>query len=229
MYRNLLVTGGILALAGSAVLATAGPVRAAGPGNIYGTNSPYPHYTSNYESNRFYNDSYRFYPYTSGGYAPRDYYQGYQSYYGNGYHPYYNYGYHPYYGYGTNLTSPSTTTGGGLYYPSLADEMAPSNGMGRRPAPARPPVTRAAPEDDSARITVTVPEGAEVWFDGHKTRATGAVRVFETPELATGKRYGYTVRARWEADGHEVTQTKDVVVTPGAELQIAFPTSSASR
>jgi uncharacterized protein (TIGR03000 family) len=224
MYRNLLVSCGVLALAGSAVLAAAGPARAAGPRSIYGTTLPNPQYTSSYQSNRFYNDQYRFYPYTSGGYAPRDYYQGYQSYYGNGYHPYYNYGYHPYYGYGTNLTSPYYTSAGNYgYYPSLAQEMAPSNAMGRRRVPSQPPVTRAAPADDTARITVSVPEGADVWFDGHKTRATGTVRVFETPELATGKRYGYTVRARWEGDGRDVTQTQNVVVTPGADLQIAFP------
>lgn len=214
MLRHPLAACGALLLAGSAVLAA--------PPN---TTSPYPQYTPQYQSNRFYNEQYRFYPYTSGGYAPRDYYQGYSSYYGNGYHPYYNFGYHPYYGYGTNLNSPSYSSGGNYgYYPSYADILSErGNAAGRRQSLYTPSAA-----DTIARITVAVPEGAEVWFDGHKTQATGPVRVFETPELASGKRYGYTVRARWEQDGKDVTQTQKLVVTPGAELQVNFPAPRAS-
>ena len=80
--------------------------------------------------------------------------------------------------------------------------------------------------DTSAHIRVTVPASAEIWFDGTSTTSTGTVRHFNSPPLASGN-YSYEIRARWSEDGHEVTQTQRVEVTPGAQVNIGFPASSA--
>jgi hypothetical protein len=37
------------------------------------------------------------------------------------------------------------------------------------------------------------------------------------------------VRARWREDGHDVTQTRDVTVSPGADIQLTFPLPGGSK
>jgi uncharacterized protein (TIGR03000 family) len=81
-------------------------------------------------------------------------------------------------------------------------------------------------EDAIARLTVKVPADAEVKFDGYKTTSTGPVRRFETPLLARGKPYTYEVQARWQENGRDVTQKKEVSVSAGGDIQIDFPLPS---
>jgi uncharacterized protein (TIGR03000 family) len=87
--------------------------------------------------------------------------------------------------------------------------------------------TETAPErkfvpqpDDSAWITVRVPADAELWFDGVKVAATGAIRKLRTPVLKQGSLYTYQVRARWGPAGNAVTQTQPVVVTAGSDVSL---------
>jgi uncharacterized protein (TIGR03000 family) len=77
----------------------------------------------------------------------------------------------------------------------------------------------------SATLIVTVPADAKVWFNDTPTTSSGQFREFDTPPLAPGKRYTYTVRARWKENGHEVTQTQQVQVTAGVHLHVDFPNS----
>jgi uncharacterized protein (TIGR03000 family) len=74
-----------------------------------------------------------------------------------------------------------------------------------------------------ARIAVTAAAGAVVWFDGHRTSATGPVRKFRTPPLRPGREYGYEVRARWNEDDRQITQTQQITVTAGAFVEVRFP------
>jgi uncharacterized protein (TIGR03000 family) len=77
--------------------------------------------------------------------------------------------------------------------------------------------------DNSAHVTVSAPPDAAIWFDGTKTASTGSVREYQSPPLPPGNRYSYEVRARWNENGHEVTQTQKVEVTARAHVNVDFP------
>jgi uncharacterized protein (TIGR03000 family) len=94
-------------------------------------------------------------------------------------------------------------------------------------APDVPLVPRAlrepeAPLPATAEIEVRVPADAELWFNGAKTRRTGAVRVFESPPLEPGANYTYDVKARWTEDGQEVERTLRVPVAAGVRKSVTF-------
>src|SRR4029077_17355801 len=75
-----------------------------------------------------------------------------------------------------------------------------------------PPATGTAQSDAGAHVTVKVPADARVWFDGTGTTSPGPVRESHSPPVPPGRRYHYEVRARWNENGHEVTQTQRVEV-----------------
>jgi uncharacterized protein (TIGR03000 family) len=68
----------------------------------------------------------------------------------------------------------------------------------------------------TASIQVRVPANAEIWFDNSKTRQTGALRIFVSPPLDSGKMFTYVVHARWtDNSGKVIDQTKKVEVQAG--------------
>jgi len=89
--------------------------------------------------------------------------------------------------------------------------------------PVAPAESSAVPAD----VTFRVPPDAEIWVEGIKINSTGVVRDFQTPPLIPGNRYAYEVRARWNADGQEVVQTQEVLVTAGVHVTVSFPTPPA--
>jgi uncharacterized protein (TIGR03000 family) len=137
------------------------------------------------------------------------------------------YGYPPYDTYPYVWPSPTYDPG----YPGMYGDVAPYYGDGAPPAapPAGvsqsfyPPATVTTSSAARAHVTVNVPAGAQVWFDNHLTTTSGSVRQFDSPVLTPGGRYGYVVRARWNENGREVTQTQQVAVTAGANVEVAFP------
>jgi uncharacterized protein (TIGR03000 family) len=146
-------------------------------------------------------------------------------YYGGYRHPYAGYGYRPYYdsfGYSPNFYDDSGYSplydGGATYGTSAAGANQASY----------PPPAAEIPSDTSAHVTVTVPPGAEIWFDGTATTSTGTVRQFESPPLTPGK-HSYEILARWNENGHEVTQTQRVEVTPGANVSVSFPVQAVKK
>jgi uncharacterized protein (TIGR03000 family) len=78
------------------------------------------------------------------------------------------------------------------------------------------------PADLTAHITVTVPAGAELTFNGKKVEGEGAIRKFYSPPLKPGQRYSYQVALREQKDGKLVTQTRKVIVTAGAHFNVDF-------
>ena len=58
-------------------------------------------------------------------------------------------------------------------------------------------------------------------------KSKGAVRHFQTPALTPGPRYTCQVRARWREDGRDVTQTRQITVSPGARVAVDFPMTAA--
>jgi len=141
-----------------------------------------------------------------GGYVHRGYYSnyGYGGYgYGLGYGNYgyglgygnYGYGYggysYPYYGY-------SYPAGG--YYPNNYYPLPTTVGGGVVPAsgvypvdPTPAPSAVAAP----ATVTVVVPEGAQVSFDGKDATGTGTERVFTSPAIQPTQPGVLAIKASW--------------------------------
>jgi uncharacterized protein (TIGR03000 family) len=98
-----------------------------------------------------------------------------------------------------------------------------------RPQTAAVPMvmTEPPPGDNRAKITVTVPADAEVYFDGTETTETGSERVFTTPPLAPGTEYTYSIRAVWTKGGKPVEQTRKVTFQAGAQVLTAFTGSDS--
>jgi uncharacterized protein (TIGR03000 family) len=158
--------------------------------------------------------------YRAGAYRGAAYYGGYR--YSNaryGYRPYNrSYGYAPYlYGvpaYDLGYSPPN--------YPDTTNETTTSDSY----EPLFPPPAILPALDTSAHISVTVPEDAEIWFDGTATTSTGTVRQFNSPPLTPGN-HSYGIRARWTENGRAVTQTQRVEVAAGAHVNVGFPVASA--
>jgi len=79
-----------------------------------------------------------------------------------------------------------------------------------------------SPDGDKAAvvITVMVPSGAEVSFDGTKTQQTGTLRRFVSPPLATGKTFRYQITVTDGAD--KVNVTKALSVRGGERVMLDF-------
>jgi uncharacterized protein (TIGR03000 family) len=124
-------------------------------------------------------------------------------YYGSGYSP--SYGFSPSYGMpyagdaGPAVSSLGQSGGQSFYY------------------------SPSAQNPNAALIQVRVPTNAEIFIEGDKTTQTGAVRLFQSPELQPGKSYTYDVRASWtDAGGKPVERTKQVRVQAGARASVDF-------
>jgi uncharacterized protein (TIGR03000 family) len=81
----------------------------------------------------------------------------------------------------------------------------------------------ASTQPGPAHVTVIVPAGASVFFDGVATDQTDTDRTYVTPELAAGRKFQYEIEAQWTAaDGTPVDQTRTVIVTAGAKVEVNF-------
>jgi uncharacterized protein (TIGR03000 family) len=137
------------------------------------------------------------YPYAGYSYRYRSW--GYWGY------PYASYYYPSYYysPYATYSFSPGTYT----YSPSV------SQSLYYTPSAA----------DDRAHVTVEVPAPtAQLWLQGQQMMQTGMVRTFDSPPLAPGHNYTYTVRARWLQNGTMNDQTQTVRIRPGQDVNVRF-------
>jgi len=76
--------------------------------------------------------------------------------------------------------------------------------------------------DNTAHLEVLVPGNATLWINDWKAGSTGVVRKLRSPPLTPSRHYTYTIRARWEEDGREVTQTRQVAVSAGAKVRVDF-------
>jgi uncharacterized protein (TIGR03000 family) len=241
MFQKLLSFGGVLLLAGAAVLATTGPVQARGPGGGHFGGAHFGGYRGGFGGYRggFYHGGYHYHPYYGYGYRYHNPYYGYR--YGYGY-PYYGYGYGFYpYGYGYYSYSYGyypDSYGYDPYYSSSSDDSSwfPGSYNAYSPGLTTAGLTSVSPlsggsqglapsgqPDTTAHVTVKVPAGADVWVDGSNTYSAGPVREFQSPPLTPGTQYSYQIRARWREDGREVTQTQQVLVSSGAHASAEFP------
>jgi uncharacterized protein (TIGR03000 family) len=245
MFRKALSFGGMLLLAGAAVIVTPGSGLArphGGGGHFGGGHFGGGHFGGHFGGGHFGGHHFggghfggaRFGGYRGGYFG--GYHHGYPHTYGYrhfyrpyfGYYPYY--GYYDYYPYSYSTypyvgLSPTYDSG---YYGSNEDVTASDPDAYAAVTPPAgsyqsfyPPAT--AQPDTSAHVTVNVPADARLWFDGTATTSIGPIRYFNSPPLTPGSRYSYRVRARWNENGQEVTQTQQVAVTAGAHVSVSFP------
>jgi uncharacterized protein (TIGR03000 family) len=85
-------------------------------------------------------------------------------------------------------------------------------------ADAADPAAAAEP----AVITVHVPAGAIVQFDGVETRHEGITRRFETPPLTPGRSYSYDVSVSWTDGGQTVVRQRRVSFWAGERITLNF-------
>jgi uncharacterized protein (TIGR03000 family) len=83
-----------------------------------------------------------------------------------------------------------------------------------------PTLGAAAPSP--AAITVNVPAGARIWFDGHETAQTGAERAFASPPLPPGREFTYQVRVQWRDGERVVERTRRLVVRAGDHIGLNY-------
>jgi uncharacterized protein (TIGR03000 family) len=90
------------------------------------------------------------------------------------------------------------------------------------PVPPEEQEDEAPVEDNAARVTVVVPEDAELWFNGTKTNQTGKRREFATAPLTPGKDFRYRIKARWIEDGKPVELTQTIKVRANSSQTVDF-------
>ena len=234
MFRRAMTFGAMLVLGGAAVLMTASPVQAQHGGHGGGFRSGGGFHSGGIGG---YHSGYHHRGYSQGfGYRP---YRDYRHYY-RGYYPYY--GYYPDYGsaidypyyndsylYG-GYDSPENSYAGDspvLRYRITYDSGTKGLSKQEVQADAQAGIGNyagaATPVDTTAHVTVRVPADAVIWLDDTKMTSTGSTREYQSPPLTPGSRYTYDIRARWNENGHEVTQRQQVEFTAGSRVNVHFP------
>ncbi len=97
---------------------------------------------------------------------------------------------------------------------------APQQQVPQQQVPQEPPPVQR--NENTAEVTVVVPEGAELWFNGAKTSQPGTQRKFVTPALTPGEDFTYALKARWIQDGRPVEQTRSIHVQANSSQVIDF-------
>jgi uncharacterized protein (TIGR03000 family) len=236
MFRKIFTNGAFILLAGGVLFWTTGAAQARGGGGGFHAGG---FRGGGFRGGAFSPGGFRAGGYRLGGYGAGAYSLGGYRY--SGYHPYtgfrrsyyggypYFYGAYPY-SYGAYLYP---------YYPTASPGLvAPASHVGE--AAAAPPVTTggstsegyypaATAQPQRAFISVTVPQGTRLWFEGHRIHSTGHVRKFESPPLTPGQRYVYDIKATWKEHGHEVTQTRELAVSSGEYYAVQFHGHSAKH
>jgi uncharacterized protein (TIGR03000 family) len=73
-----------------------------------------------------------------------------------------------------------------------------------------------------ARLIVQVPAGARLWIDDRPTQQTESLRIFETPELKSGRSFSYVLRAEIDQGGKTVTESRRVEFRAGETIEVEF-------
>jgi uncharacterized protein (TIGR03000 family) len=222
MFRKARSCGGLLLLAAAVLLATPGPGWAR-PGRFGGARFGGARF-GGYRGG-FYRGGYR--PFYGYGRYYRPYYGFYPS-YGYGFYPYSDYGYYPDYAWDPYLSAavnwPPLLSDGSAEVTPVYPEVETSGTTLTTGYPSdSPAATGTGQPEGSARMTVIVPPTAEVSIDDTMTLSKGAVRQYDSPPLTPGTRYVYDVKASWNENGREVTQTQRVEVTAGSHVNVRFP------
>jgi uncharacterized protein (TIGR03000 family) len=83
--------------------------------------------------------------------------------------------------------------------------------------------------DSPAQITVRVPEGAEVWFEGRKTAQEGTTRKFLTPSLAPDRWYTYHLEVHCPGAAGTAVRSQTLTVRAGTWLNLDYSTPAEAK
>ncbi|MHB1424371.1 MAG: TIGR03000 domain-containing protein [Gemmataceae bacterium] len=117
--------------------------------------------------------------------------------------------------------SPSTPTGIGS---GIGGDFMPPH-LTARDIGSRLPQRQGPDAENKAHIWLRVPEDAEVWVNGVKTKQTGETRYYFSPPLTRGKKYSYEMRISWKKDGKPVEEKQSFLVQAGTSIQRDFTRS----
>jgi uncharacterized protein (TIGR03000 family) len=112
---------------------------------------------------------------------------------------------------------------GGYYYPDDFGNLPPVPDEEDDVPPVPDSAQPEAPTDNTARIHVVLPAGAQLWFEGKATTRRGAKRDFYSPKLTPGKNYLYNITARWIQNGRWVEQKGEFSVRANETTIVRFP------
>ena len=224
MLRKVFSFGGALLLTGALALAAPAAGWAQHGGHSSGGHSSGGHYSGG--GGHYYGGGGHYYG--GGHYGGGHYYGGH--YYGApfwgfglGYPFFGGYGLgYPYYG-GYGYYSSAYPYSNSYYYdPSpVVPYDGGTLGTVAPPADAYPMINPSA-ADPYAHVTVRVPADAQVWVQNALMNSNGPVREFESPALQPGTQYTYTITARWQENGHDVTRTRKIDVSAGSHAELSF-------
>ena len=202
MFQKMFSFTGLVLLTLAAIVVTPGPglAQRGGGGQVGG-----------------YRDGYRGGYYNS-AYAPRLGYRPYR------YRNFYYGDYSPHYNYDPSLYGGSVDNSLLLRMGDGITDNSGYRGLTAEQTGAADNAPAATPADTTAYLNIRVPADAQIWVEGNKTTSTGTVRAFQSPPLTPGSSYTYDIRATWNENGREVTQTQKVNVTAGGDSNVVFPT-----
>ena len=94
-----------------------------------------------------------------------------------------------------------------------------------------PPMPKKVSEQTKARSTIIidVPADAKLFVDGQLMKSTSTRRVIQTPVLNSDETYYYELRVELERDGKTVSESRRVLIQPGAEVVAAFRDPATAR
>jgi uncharacterized protein (TIGR03000 family) len=82
------------------------------------------------------------------------------------------------------------------------------------------PLAYQAADKSPANLKVTLPADATLEVDGIKTKQTGAVRLFVSPDLEKGRKFSYQLKAIYTHNGKQVVVERTVNVEAGIETVV---------
>lgn len=224
MRRSIWITGVVASLLVLLALETAQAQVYVGVGRGYGGYGGYGYRGYGYGGYGYGGYGYR-------GWAGRPYYGGYYRSYG-GWTPGYGYSYpyvygYPNYGYGAYPYTSSYFYYGSPQVYSPSYPLTYSSGIvtaSDQSTERRSFYSGGQDLGNKALLKVQVPKSdARLWVQGQEMQQdSGQERSFLSPPLEPGKKYEYTVRASWMANGQEVSRERKVAVESGQQVAVFF-------
>jgi uncharacterized protein (TIGR03000 family) len=121
---------------------------------------------------------------------------------------YYQWGFSPlwpiFYDYDTRVPSPSYVT------VPVRTEVTVVTAPPPAPAPLR------------ARLTLNIPESAQVWLSGKPVDVTAVPMVIESPPLEPGQRYAFDLRVAWKEQSGAQERKRTVIVDAGQNTSLTY-------
>jgi len=87
-------------------------------------------------------------------------------------------------------------------------------------------------QEEVAKVTVKLPENAELYVDGVRLPQFSGERTFNSPPLTRGQTFHYTFKAEIKREGKTLSDTQKVSVQAGKTVSVNFeqlPVRAASR